>query len=159
MAEVTADFMQEDATQTQGNIYGLVAGKNATKNYLLWAQTVDAVTGKMSLDSVGADFLETEDNKTYGIEIMLVARDVAGQDSMWGQFTAVVTRGAGVATTLMPQQNSFDFYDVGTLAGLHSNVAITASAVDGSINIEVTGLAGVTINWAAQVRVVEVGTS
>jgi len=154
--EVVAKVQTEDTTQAEGNVLGLVAGDAATKTYLMFAATDGAETAKLSLDSLGIDFLESEDNKTYLIDAHIIERDTAGQDSGTIRLYGYVSRGTGAASMLVNQISSVPREDV-ALFGVAAT--LTADTTTGAIDINVTGLTGLIIKYVARVMVTEVSTA
>lgn len=153
--EVVAKVQTEDTTQEKGNVLGLVLGEAATKTYLMAAMTDGAVTAKLSLDSLGLDFLESEDNKTYLVDAHILERDTAGQDSGTIRLYGYVSRGVGAASMLVNEISSVPREDV-PLLGV--NVTLVPNLTTGMIDIEVTGLGGLVIKWVARVMVTELSS-
>lgn len=157
MAETVAKMITQDVTQTAGDVVGLVAGSGKVTDYLMYpAQTVGAVQAELSLDSLNADFLETQDNKTYLLEVKCVGRDVATTDQVWFDLHFAVVRGVGFATCLQ-KNGGLGLTGNADLALATAVLDLTVDTLtDGHIIIRPTGVAGITMNWVASVRVTEV---
>lgn len=151
--EIVAKVQTEDVTQPEGNVLGLVMGDMATKTYLMTGVTVDDAVAKMSLDSKGIDFLESEDNKTYLVDAHIIERNTAGQDSGTIRLYGYVTRGVGAASLLVVQITSVARED----AAFAGAATLTVDTTTGAIDINVTGTLGMTVKWVARVMVTEVG--
>jgi hypothetical protein len=152
--EIVAKLQTEDTTQEQGNVLGLVLGDVATRTYLLWSATDGAVTAKMALDSTFTDFLESQDNRTYLVDAQIIERDINGLDSGTIRLFGYVKRGVGAATLVVNQISSVPREDA-PLLGV--SATLTANTTTGSIDINVTGLTGLQIKWAAKVELTETG--
>lgn len=152
--EMVAKVQTEDITQEQGSVLGLVLGDTATRTYLLWSATDGDVTAKMSLDSKFQDFLETEDNKTYLVDAQIIERDLDSQSSGTIRLFGYVSRGVGAATLVATQISSVPREDA-PLLGV--SATLTVDTTTGAIDINVTGLAGLRIKWAAKVELTETG--
>lgn len=157
--EVVAQVQTEDVTQKKGNVLGLVAGDVASKTYLLTTVTDGAVTKPLSLDNLDEDFLETEDNKSYAITGTVVARDVATGDTGYNTMFAIYKRGVGVATLTLLQGNNYDFFSGTILVNFPTHTNFAADVVNGFMNLEVTGYAGVVVKWGATFTVTEIGNT
>jgi hypothetical protein len=154
MEEVTAQVQTEDTSQVQGNVLGLVAGLVSTKTYLPFVTTTDDQPTELSLDSLGADFIETEDHKAYFVTAEIVGTDVNGFRTAGFRRWCLVHRNVGVASVAFDNEgdSGSDLF-LGTAGQTATIEADTAT--DGRIKIIVTGNIGETYKWAATVTVTE----
>ena len=98
--------------------------------------------------------LSLQPNMTYAVEGTVVAREPATGDSKSWTFTALISQGAAAANTA--------FVGTPTLSSLYASagasawtVNVTANTTTGALFVNVTGEAGKTIRWVADLRSVE----
>ena len=154
--ETVAKVQTEDTTQESGNVLGLVMGDMATKTYLMTATSVDDVTAKLSLDSKGIDYIESEDNKSYLVDAHILVRDPAGQETGTIRLYGYVSRGVGAATMLVNPISSVTRTDIPWQAIV---ATLEPDTTTGMIDIKVTGVPGYTFKWVARAMITETGIS
>jgi hypothetical protein len=137
-------------------------GDNVAAEGILRVQTTGATPTQLgALGAAGVGSVhDLDDNCTYAVRIMMVARQVAGAagtvgDSAWKQVALGIKRGIGVGTTALV--GSVTTVASGSDAAASTwSWAVTADAVYGGVKIVFTGQADKTIYTSARVSSIEI---
>jgi len=127
---------------------GYVETYEKHRTYVMECQTIGAVTGDL-ITATGLK-ITTNNNRSYALKCLVVARDTGSQDSYYNAPTAIISRGANEASTTV---EASDENGAGNLGGIA--LAFIADTGTGEIYIQVTGVALKTINYRAKVEVIE----
>lgn len=130
-----------------------ITGDSQTCQYSLLAQTVGATTSKLTADKTGFNHLSLPDNSIIAFDLF-VAGKISGQVNGYAYKRKIVAaRG-----TTYPSATILQNETIGTdyEANASANISVSTGGAWGEVFIEVTGVAGQTINWSGFVRSVEV---
>lgn len=127
--------------------------------YLLRRTTTDATTTELSTDGGtpgSANRIILPNNHAYAVRGRVVARDTSSGDVAVFELKGGIKRGANAAATAIVGSPTVTllFNDAGAATW---TVTLSADTANGSLKIEVTGEAGETIHWLAEIETLEVG--
>lgn len=132
------------------------SGRQQMGRYPLRWDTTTATPQQLTTDGGAYSSLNIgmlPNNGTYYCRLRVLARNTTTGDSMSWNGTALIKRGANAAaTTLIGSTITSDFGDSGMSA---CTVELSANTTLGALAVIVTGLAGVTVRWVAQLETVE----
>lgn len=99
-----------------------------------------------------AERIVLPDNSGYRFHIKAIARDTSGNDSAWWDIQGCITRNVGAATVAI----------IGANVVMTSSTAgaaawtLTATAVNGALQLDAAAGGGVTVRWVATVEITKV---
>lgn len=132
------------------------SGRQQTSRIPLRSDTVTGASTQLSTDGAGPNNSNSAvmpNNSAYYCRLRVLARNTSTNDSMSWSGTALIKRGANAAsTTLIGSTIASDFGDAAMSA---CTVTLSANTTYGCLAVTVTGLAGVTVRWVAQLETVE----
>ena len=136
--------------------FSTYGGKQQMERIPLRYDTTGAAPTSLTTDglSVGTGNMAVMPaNSAYFCRLRVLARNTSTNESMSWSGTALIKRGANAAsTTLIGSTIASDFGDAGMSA---CTVTLSADTTFGALAVTVTGLAGVTVRWVAQLETVE----
>ncbi len=131
----------------------LLFGDSQSQLYGMGNQTFDAtVTSLLTDTSLATSKIPVQSNQAIHFSARIVGRALTGESAAY-TLQGLIKRGAGVATTAL----------VGSVTktvlaedDASWDVTAVADTTNGALDIQVTGAAGLNIQWVAQVHTVEV---
>lgn len=150
-------FSKHNTNNTDWSITGTKITKDfsQTSTLLLRTQTTNNTVTEMFLDEIGgSQRMILPNDTTWTFRILVTARrtDVNNQSAAY-QFLGAIDRNASAGTTALVAAASKTVI-AENVGGWDCNV--NADTTNGALRIQVTGVNGSTINWAARVELVEV---
>jgi hypothetical protein len=155
-------------SQTLANKVGQVAfgvSQNSTQgdaqySYLgLKISTTNITATEMLLYGFAGYRATIPNSTTWAADIDIVARSSGGTENAYFKRRLVIQKGTTAASTALVGTVQTVGTDIGTtnMLAIATPITLTADTTNGSMKLEVTGLAATNIRWVAKVSLVEVG--
>lgn len=133
----------------------LTPGDAQQQLFGLGITTLNATPASMLTDVSNANSkIVLKNNQTMGFEAFIVARALTGESAFY-RLLGAIDRGANAASTALVSAATKTVFNEDDASW---DVAAAADTTLGALDIQVTGAAGLSINWVSQVRTFEVIT-
>jgi len=139
----------------QASSYFAALGDAQRSSLVMSNLTTNDTPTELSLLSTGStDRLVLPNNTMWHADIRIAARQVGGANHAIYHRKCCIYRNANAASTAL--QGTVQTIGTDEESDANWNVAITADTTNGSLKIEVTGVAATNIRWVADIQLVEV---